>query len=199
MGPGMATDIKLDQQGGNWVLIEGAVVKTTAADLMVDSAARRGGAGGPHRRALVHAAGDVLAINFAGDYTGGVTLAGDLVVSGDVRVRGGAGLGAGAAALSTDVGALSARVQQLEQTVAALLGLVGAVVIPEWLTKTEVEEGDDMGLVSPPASELGLNVEYEVDQLNPAFGHEDVVSITPPAGSVVLRGSTVRIRINLEG
>lgn len=195
----MATDIKLDQQGGNWVLIEGAVVKTTAADLMVDSVARRGGAGGPHRRALVHAPGDVLAINFAGDYTGGVTLAGDLVVSGDVRVRGGAGLGAGAAALSTDVGALNARVQQLEQTVSALLGLVGAVVIPEWRTKTEVEEGDDMGLVAPPASELGLNVEYEIDQLNPRFGHEDVVSITPPAGSVVLRGSTVRVRINLEG
>lgn len=195
----MATDIKLDQQGGNWVLIEGAVVKTTAADLMVDSVARRGGAGGPHRRALVHAPGDVLAINFAGDYTGGVTLAGDLVVSGDVRVRGGAGLGAGAAALSTDVGALNARVQQLEQTVSALLGLVGAVVIPEWRTKTEVEEGDDMGLVAPPASELGLNVEYEIDQLNPRFGHEDVVSIIPPAGSVVLRGSTVRVRINLEG
>jgi hypothetical protein len=73
------------------------------------------------------------------------------------------------------------------------------VVIPEWRTRTEVESGDDMGMVSPPASELGLTVEFEIDQRNPDFSHEDVISITPPAGTMVKRGSTVTIRINLEG
>lgn len=187
----MATDIKLDQQGGNWVLIEGAALKCTAADFMLDAPARRGAGGGPHRRALVHDAGDGLTINFANDYRGGVTVVGGLKVTGDVTV--------GGAALGVLVEALSARVQEQEQTIAALIQLVGAVTVPAWRTKREVEEGDDMGLVSPSAAELGLVVEYEIDQRNPHFGHEDVISITPPAGTPVRPGTTIRVRINLEG
>ena len=79
------------------------------------------------------------------------------------------------------------------------LFLVGAAVIPPWRTKTEVEEGDDMGMVAPSAAQLGLAVQYEIDQLNPNYGHEEVISITPPAGTLVMKGSTVVVRINLEG
>ena len=70
----MPTDIKLDQQGGDWLLLEGSVLKTTAADLMLDSPGRRRGGTSPHRRALVHDAQDGLTINFAGDYRGGVNV-----------------------------------------------------------------------------------------------------------------------------
>jgi beta-lactam-binding protein with PASTA domain len=77
--------------------------------------------------------------------------------------------------------------------------LVGAAVIPPWRTRTEVNEGDDMGILYQSADQLGLVIEYEIDQLNPNFGHEEVISITPPPGTVVMRGSTVVVRINLEG
>ena len=83
--------------------------------------------------------------------------------------------------------------------ITALVDLVGAVFVPQWRTKLEVEEGDDMGLVTPSAEALGLVVEFDIDQLNPNFGHEDVISISPPAGTPVRRGSTVRVLINLQG
>jgi hypothetical protein len=50
----MATDIKLDQQGRDWLIVEGRVLKTTATDLMIDSPGRRRGGSNPFRRALVH-------------------------------------------------------------------------------------------------------------------------------------------------
>ena len=37
----MPTDIKLDDVDGNWLVLEGAIVKTTASDLMIDSPGRR--------------------------------------------------------------------------------------------------------------------------------------------------------------
>ena len=76
---------------------------------------------------------------------------------------------------------------------------MGAVVIPPWRTRTEVEEGDDMGMSTQSAEQLGLVVQFEIDQLNPKFEHEDVISITPPAGTVVMPGTTVVVRINLQG
>ncbi len=201
----MATDIKLDQQGGNWVVVEGSVLKTTASDLMLDAPTRRRPGGSPHRRALVHDFQDGLTINFAGDYPGGVTVTGNLVVTGDVKVAGTALSTALAdlqdqiTVLRLDVGATPGRLETLEQTVGSLVELVGAVVVPAWINKTEIEEGDDMGLVRPSAAELGLVVELVIDQRNPLFGHEDVVSIEPPAGTVVRRGSTVVVTMNLEG
>jgi len=207
----MATDIRLDQQGGNWVVIEGAVVKCTAADLMLDSPGRRGQGGGPHRRALVHDAGDGLTVNFAGDYPGGVTVTGRLAVTGALAVSGalsvaggltvGGEITVGGSRLVRDaeVAGLRDEVDRLRQSLAALVELVGAVFVPAWRTKTEVEQGDDMGLVSPSAAQLGLVVEYEFDQRNPDFGHEDVISITPPAGTPVRPGTTVRVRVNLAG
>ncbi|NQY01563.1 MAG: hypothetical protein HRT70_10675 [Flavobacteriaceae bacterium] len=47
-------------------------IKITGADLEINNASRRGSATGSRRRALVHESGDRLAINYNGDYTGGV-------------------------------------------------------------------------------------------------------------------------------
>jgi hypothetical protein len=207
----MPTDIKLDQQGGNWLILEGSVLKTTAADLMLDSPGRRRGGTSPHRRALVHDAQDGLTINFAGDYPGGVTVTGNLAVTGNVAITG--DLALAGAALSATIASLQAalasiqrtlgetgpRFDALENTVASLVELVGAAVVPAWRTRTEVEQGDDMGILYQSAEQLGLVIEYEIDQLNPNFGHEDVISITPAPGTLVMRGSTVVVRINLEG
>ena len=201
----MATDIKLDQQGGNWVVVDSAVLKTTASDVMIDAPSRRGNQPGPHRRALVHDAQDGLTINFAGDYTGGVTVVGKLVVTGEITTAGRAigealsSLQAAVAGLSYDSGSVTARLSTLERTVEGLVTLAGAAVIPNWRSQTEVEEGDDMGIVSPSAASLGLVVQYEIDQRNPNYSHGEVISITPSPGTLVLRGSTVVVRINLMG
>jgi len=71
----MATDVKLDQVDGGFLVLEGRVVKATAADFMLDSPARRIGPN-PFRRALVHNQSDGLTVNFANDYQGGITLNG---------------------------------------------------------------------------------------------------------------------------
>jgi hypothetical protein len=202
----MPTDIKLDEGDGNCVLVEANVLKTTAADFILDSPHRRQPGGPPLRRALVHDTADGLTINFNGDYRGGVTVVGSLVVTGDLRT-GASGSIADAitalqdvlAGLQTTTGISASRLDALEQTVAQLVSMANAAVIPAWRTKTEVFEGDDMGLVSPSAEQLGLVVELKIDQRNPNFQHEDVISITPPAGTLVSRGSTVVVEINLEG
>ena len=188
----MPTDIKLDQGDGSWVLVEGSVLKTTAADFILDSPLRRQPGGSAHRRALVHDFQDGLTINFNGDYRGGVTVVGNLAVIGDTPAGSIASVGGAIIALQDAIA-------RLQTSVAQLAEIAGAVAIPEWRTKTEVEEGDDMGVVSPSAEELGLVIEFQIDQRNPNFQHEDVISITPPAGTFVRRGSTVIVAINLEG
>ena len=71
-------DISLHDDGDGWVKVE-------AGDLNVDSPARRkggvtgsgpGSGGTLYRRALVHDFNDGLTINWANDYTGGVTING---------------------------------------------------------------------------------------------------------------------------
>lgn len=211
----MTTDIKLDQGGGTWILAEAAVLKTTAADLMVDSPARRGGAGGPFRRALVHATGDALVLNFAADYTGGVVVHGPLtaggpLAAGDVSVAGRLHLRSPQHSEVTDVQQFLAslasladdarrRLDRLEDRLTRLTAFIGAAEIPDWKTRTEVEEGDEMGIVYPSAAELGLVIDYAVLQREPGYSHEEVVSISPPPGTLVARGSTVVVTLNLEG
>lgn len=70
----MASDVQLDTPYNGWVQVAADIVRSTATDFMLDSAARRGGAGGPHRRALVHGGGDTLIVNFNEDYSGGVVV-----------------------------------------------------------------------------------------------------------------------------
>ena len=84
---------------------------------------------------------------------------------------------------------------QLLQQIAGMLG----VVVPAWLNLEEVEKGDDMGLVRPSAAQLGLLVEIIPLQLEPGFGHEDVVSTDPRAGTLVARGSLIRVHVNFLG
>ena len=76
----MATDVKLDQVDGSFLVLEGRVVKATAADFMLDSPVRRLKPT-PFRRALVHNQSDGLTVNFNRDYPGGITLNGVTEIS----------------------------------------------------------------------------------------------------------------------
>ena len=58
----MATDLRLDDVDGTFVVLDSRVVKALASDFMLDSPQRRKGSG--HRRALVHDQSDGLTINF---------------------------------------------------------------------------------------------------------------------------------------
>ena len=82
-------------------------------------------------------------------------------------------------------------------TLESLVGFFG-VVVPDWRTRTEVEEGDEMGMVVQSAGALGLAIEYQVWQDEPGYEDGEVVSITPPPGTLVQKGSTVIVVINLQ-
>jgi hypothetical protein len=195
--PPLTTDVRLDQVDGTFLELEARVVKAIASDFMLDQPSRRKG-GGPHRRALVHDQNDGLTINFNGDYPGGVTLAGNLVVTGELTLAGVA-LSAAIDKLQSALIGLNSvdiRLSTIEQTVSSLVTLAGASVIPTWQNKPEVERG---GLTAPSATELGLVIQFEFDRLVPGFNHEDVISISPRPGSAVLRGSTVVVTLNLLG
>jgi hypothetical protein len=67
------TDLRLDEGDGSHVVIDSRVLKSTAADLVLDSPLRHTGRPGL-RRALVHDQRDGLTINYNRDYPGGVTI-----------------------------------------------------------------------------------------------------------------------------
>jgi hypothetical protein len=205
----MATDIKLDEGDGNWLVIEGSVLKTTAADLMLDSPSRRRQTGG-FRRALVHDTRDGLTINFNGDYPDGVSMGGNLNVAGEIRwatssaspknlsevIKGIQDQIRGSPAFDAD------RFRQLELTVESLVALLNASVVQPWTTVEEVEKGDDMGMHLMPASSLGFTVQYRDLQGNVFQGgpydrppeyllYLSVARIEPPAGTVLPRGSEI--------
>ncbi|MBA4607148.1 hypothetical protein H1W00_01495 [Aeromicrobium sp. Marseille-Q0843] len=64
------TDIRFD---GDFIHLEGLVVRATANDLMLDATARRR-TNTPFRRALVHDFDDGLTLNWDSDYPGGVSV-----------------------------------------------------------------------------------------------------------------------------
>ena len=86
----------------------------------------------------------------------------------------------------------------LAATVQQMVSFLG-VLVPAWTTRQEVELGDEMGISMPSAAELELNVVFEMERQVPGFGHEDVITITPLAGTLVKRGSIVTVVLNLEG
>jgi len=105
-----------------------------------------------------------------------------------------------------------ARVAALDQRLTAMTGMISAlaasvdtltaffgVTIPAWINKQEIEQGDEMGIVRRSAAELDIRISLDFVRQQPGFGHEDVVSMNPPAGSLVARGSTVEVTLNLEG
>jgi hypothetical protein len=202
----MATDIRLDEGDGNWLIVDSAVLKSTASDFMLDAPGRN--ASGGHRRALVHDSGDGLTVNFNGDYPGGVTLAGNVRVGGTLTVGDNADdLIDSIADLRDDVANLrrevnrfdEARVGRLEDSLRSLAALLGASIVPPWQTREEVERGDDMGVLYQSADDLELRVEWLVWQAEPGFEDGQVVGIEPPPGTALRRGSTVRVTINLLG
>lgn len=69
----MSTDIILDDVDGNCVTFKSDTLKTTAAEITIDSPARHSTRYG-HRRAIVHDTDDGLTLNFGNDYPGGLTL-----------------------------------------------------------------------------------------------------------------------------
>src|SRR5437588_424731 len=81
------TDMRLDDVDGTFLVLDARVVKVEASDFMLDTADRRKG-GGPFRRALVHDKNDGLTVNFAGDYPGGVTVAGPVQIPGPIHLAG---------------------------------------------------------------------------------------------------------------
>ncbi len=70
----MSTDVKLDEHGGGYLVLEAEVVKTTASDLIIDAPSRHRPGTHALRRAMVHDQRDGLTINFNRDYPGGVTI-----------------------------------------------------------------------------------------------------------------------------
>jgi hypothetical protein len=78
----MATDIRLDEENGDVVVLDARFVRAEATDLMLDHSERRKVSGGT-RRALVHNQDDGLTVNFNGDYPGGVTITGATAINGN--------------------------------------------------------------------------------------------------------------------
>ena len=74
-----------------------------------------------------------------------------------------------------------------------------AAPIPDWPNLTELNEGDDMAIVRPSATQLGLTVEIIALHHEPGFDHEQVVAIDPPAGRLVPLTQPVRVTVNFEG
>jgi hypothetical protein len=68
------TDVLMDAEDGSVVMVDARVLKTTAADLILDSPARHKANSHRLRRALVHNQQDGLTINFNRDYPGGVAI-----------------------------------------------------------------------------------------------------------------------------
>lgn len=108
------------------------------------------------------------------------------------------------AALDQRVAGLDQSLTQMKGEIAALRSSIDSlisflgVVVPSWANKEEVERGSDMGEVES-AENLNLVVNFQFDRQRPGFGHEDVISINPPAGTIVAKGSTVTVTLNLLG
>ena len=121
--------------------------------------------------------------------------AGTQIASVDYRV---AALDQRIAGLEQNLTETKAEVAALRSSIDSLISFL-AVVVPAWINKKEVENGDDMGIARQSAASLNLVVNFEFDRQRPGFGHEDVISIDPPAGTVVAKGSTVTVTLNLRG
>ena len=110
-----------------------------------------------------------------------------------------------ATGLEEDTQRIEGKITSLQRTCDALAATVQqmvsflGVLVPAWTTRQEVELGDEMGISLPSAAERELNVVFEMERQVPGFGHEDVITITPLAGTLVKRGSIVTVVLNLEG
>jgi hypothetical protein len=101
--------------------------------------------------------------------------------------------------IGNSVQGVSSALEELRSRQDGIIELLDGVTVPNWRTREEVESGDDMGMVTPSAESIGLLVEFHMLQREPGFAHEDVVRIVPTPGSLLRRGSTVQVSLNLEG
>lgn len=97
--------------------------------------------------------------------------------------------------LQHSIDSTAATVGELGLKLDALIEIAGGVIVPEWLTTDEVENGDDMGVARKSAADLGLTVEY-LAQWTPDYGVRDVLWTNPAAGDIVKRGSTVQVKLS---
>jgi hypothetical protein len=199
----MATDLRLDDVDGTYVVVQGRVLKVVGSDFILDSPDRRKN-DTPNRRAMVHDGNDGLTLNFNGDYPGGVTVTGELTFGGAALSKTLADLQYAVQSLKLTFSQSSERIDRLETIVDSLVDLAGASVVPPWKTQHDVENGDsETALGGGPevlsAAALGLTVTYQYDRQIPGFAHEAVISTAPPAGTAVKRGSTVVVTLNLLG
>jgi hypothetical protein len=104
----------------------------------------------------------------------------------------------GVSRIVIDMGRLEAAVAAQSDLLQRVVDFLG-VFVPAWVTLEEVEEGDEMGIARRSAAQLGLKTDIIPLQREPGFGHGDVVSIDPVAGTLVARGTTVRVSVNFEG
>ena len=88
------------------------------------------------------------------------------------------------AALDQRLTSVIGEVASLRTSIDSLIAFFG-VTIPAWSNKDEVENGDEMGMNGLSAAELGIPVVFEFVRQQPGFGHDDVVSIDPPAGTLI--------------
>lgn len=102
---------------------------------------------------------------------------------------------------------LAGELATLREQQALILEALGFARVPAWQTVEEVERGDDMGLERPPAHRLDLVVEYwamngdAAAHLGNAFVPSlamPVLSTTPPVGSLVRRGTTIQVLIDID-
>lgn len=84
-GDALIVNFNSDYSGGVQL---GGNLRMSGPDLMLDNPQARGGAGGSHRRALVHYGQDRLIINYSSDYSGGTLVMGPLSVGTTLSVNG---------------------------------------------------------------------------------------------------------------
>ena len=97
---------------------------------------------------------------------------------------------ASATQLTNSLKAMEGRVDALIETVTSALAATGQIIVPEWLSTREVQEGDSMGLARQSASDLGLVVRYE-PPLQSENEWLEIAYTDPKPGSLAKLGSTV--------
>ncbi len=90
---------------------------------------------------------------------------------------------------------MQSQLQLLHANVDKLINLFG-VIIPDWGDREEVENGNEFvgEFFRPSATSLGLTVEFRT-LTAPGVHLDHVINISPPAGSLVQRGSTITVAI----
>ncbi|HEY5979080.1 MAG TPA: hypothetical protein VIT41_05530 [Microlunatus sp.] len=95
---------------------------------------------------------------------------------------------------------MEAAVSAQNELLKAMATGLGLVSVPAWTSLAEIADGDSMGgLERPSAGALGVTVVFEHHRQVPDREHEAILGISPTPGTLVQRGSTVTVSVNLNG